>query len=83
MDQPLRILAIEPYMGGSHARFLRGLQTHSRAPVVAALYGARRAGIDVDAALADVCAKFPDADPAPEFRAALRRLAPVIERTKR
>ena len=63
--------------------FLHGLHTHSRAPAVAALYGARRAGIGVDQAVAEVCADLPDADPNPEFRAALRRLSPTTERNNR
>ena len=37
--------------------------------------GARRAGIDVDQALADVCEVLPGAEPTNEYLAALHRLA--------
>lgn len=42
--------------------FLHGTGTHCRVPAVAALCGARRAGIGVHQALDDVSAEFPDAD---------------------
>ncbi len=53
------------------------VQAQSRTPTVAALYGARLRGTGITAALADVCAVLPNADPIPEFREALRRLHPV------
>ena len=77
------VRAIEQLRAEDATVFLHGLNTHSRAPAVAALYGARRAGLGVHQALDDVCAEFPDADPSPEFRAALQRLQPTTERNNR
>lgn len=77
------VRAIEDLRAQGATVFLHGLRTHSRAPAVAALYGARQAGIEVDRALAEVCAVLIDADPAPGFHAALHRLHPVTERTSR
>jgi ADP-ribosylglycohydrolase len=77
------VRAIEQLRAEGAEVFLHGLKTHNRAPAVAALYGARRAGIDVGQALDEVCAVLPDADPTPEFRAALRRLSPTTARNNR
>ena len=77
------VRAIEQQRAEGAEVFLHGLKTHNRAPAVAALYGARRAGIDVGQALDEVCAVLPDADPTPEFRAALRRLSPTTARNNR
>ena len=77
------VRAIEQLRGEGATVFLHGLAAHSRTPAVAALYGARRAGIDVDEALAEVCAVLPNADPNRELRAALRRLHPATERGNR
>ena len=56
--------------------FVHGLFGHSRTPAVAALYGARRTGIDVYRALSDVCVRLPKADLNPTLRTALGRLHP-------
>jgi ADP-ribosyl-[dinitrogen reductase] hydrolase len=58
------------------------VQAQSRTPAIAALYGARLHRIDIDQALADVCGVLPNADPIPEFRAALRRVHPVARRNE-
>ncbi|MFN3002970.1 hypothetical protein [Mycolicibacterium wolinskyi] len=42
---------------------LAALESHSRTPPVAALYGARLRGIGTDEALADVLTVLPDANP--------------------
>lgn len=70
------VRAIEALRTQGLSVFVHGHATRSRAPAVAALYGARRTGIDIDRALAEVCAVLPDADPTDELRAALHRLAP-------
>jgi len=57
------------------------VQAQSRTTAVAALYGARLRGIDIAAALSDVSAELPNADPIPKFREALRRLHPVACQT--
>ena len=75
------VRAIEQLRAQGATVFVHGRDNHSRAPAVAALYGARRAGITADQALAEVCALLAAADPNREFRAALRRLPPTTERT--
>ena len=70
------VRAIEQLRNAGRTVFVHGLQAVNRTPTVAALYGARRQGIDIDQALSDVLAVLPDADPASEFRAALHRLQP-------
>ena len=55
---------------------LHCVQAQSRTPTVAALYGARVRGISTDAALADITAALPEANPNQDFRAALTRLNP-------
>jgi len=77
------VRAIEELRAEGHTVFLHSLTADGRTPAVAALYGARRAGVDVDAALDEVCAKLPDSQPNREFLAALRRLDPATERTGR
>ena len=77
------VRAIEALRTAGVTVCVHGHGTRNRAPAVAALYGARRAGIDVDQALAEVCAVLSDADPADGFRAALRRLAPTTDRSTR
>lgn len=69
------VRAIEALRADGITVFVHGRETRNRAPVVAALYGARRAGIDVDQALADVCEVLPGAEPTNEYLAALHRLA--------
>lgn len=75
------VRALEQLRAEGATVFLHGRSMTSRAPAIAALYGARRAGIGVEQALAEVCAVLPDADPHLEFRAALARLSSVNERT--
>ncbi|PQM44526.1 hypothetical protein C1Y40_05313 [Mycobacterium talmoniae] len=70
------VRALEQLRAEGRTVFLHCVQAYSRTPAIAALYGARARGIDVDAALRDVCAVLPGVDPNPEFRAALRRLQP-------
>ena len=53
---------------------LHCVESHSRTPTVAALYGARLRNIGTDEALRDVLTVLPDATPNPVFREALRRL---------
>jgi hypothetical protein len=50
---------------------LHCVQAHSRTPTVAALYGARRAGIDTRTALTAVLAALPTANPPTTLRTAL------------
>lgn len=54
----------------------------SRTPTVAALYGAFRQGTGVEAALRDVVAVLPDANPNPAFREALQRLQGMSRSTR-
>jgi len=70
------VQAIERFRADGRRVFLHCAHAQSRTPTVAALYGARRQGLDIDRALAEVCAALPAADPNPDFRAALRRLHP-------
>ena len=77
------VRAIEAMRADGITVFLHGRATRNRAPVVAALYGARRAGIDVDQVLADLCEVLPDASPTNEYLAALHRLSPSTERSTR
>jgi ADP-ribosyl-[dinitrogen reductase] hydrolase len=57
--------------------FVHCVQTQSRTPAIATLYGARLRGIGIAETLAEVCDVLPNADPIPDFREALRRLHPV------
>lgn len=77
------VRSIERLRGTGATVFLHGRGTHGRAPTVAALYAARRAGITIEQALAEVCALLPGASPNREFRAALSRLHPTDERAPR
>ena len=70
------VRAIEALRDEGATVFLHGASADGRTVTLAALYGARRAGIDVDQALAEVGGVLPGADPNPDFRAALRRLHP-------
>ena len=67
---------IEQLRNEGRTVLLHCVACQSRTPTVAALYGARLGDIGITAALADVCAVLPSADPIPEFRKALRRLHP-------
>ncbi len=77
------VRAIEALRADGVTVFLHGHRTRTRAPAVAALYGARRTGIDVEQALAEVCAALRDVNPSDEFRAAMHRLSPATERSTR
>ncbi|MEB3062638.1 ADP-ribosylglycohydrolase family protein [[Mycobacterium] zoologicum] len=68
--------AIEALRAEGRTVFLHCVQAYSRTPTIAALYGARKQGIDIDDALADVRAVLADARPNRAFRAALQRLVP-------
>lgn len=70
------VRAIEELRAQGRTVFVHCAYAQSRTPTIAALYGARRAGIGTEQALAEVLAVLPEADPNPEFRAALSRLSP-------
>lgn len=76
------VRAIEALRGQGATVFLHGRHTRSRVPAVAALYGARCAGVDIETALQQVRTVLPDADPNDDFTAALRRLHTTIEGDK-
>jgi len=71
------VRAIEALRAEGRTVFVHCVQAYSRTPTIAALYGARRQGIDVDEALADVRAVLADSRPNRAFWAALQRL--VVE----
>jgi ADP-ribosyl-[dinitrogen reductase] hydrolase len=56
------------------------VQAQSRAPAVAALYGARTRSGGIAEALADVSGVLPNADPIPQYREALERLHPIAQK---
>jgi ADP-ribosyl-[dinitrogen reductase] hydrolase len=72
------VRAIEDLRAQGRTVFVHCVAAYSRTPTIAALYGARRAGIDIDKALTEVCEVLPGADPNPDFREALRRLHPAL-----
>jgi len=65
---------VEELRAQGHTVLLHCVESYSRTPTVAALYGARLRGIGTEQALADVLTTLPDANPNPVFREALRRL---------
>lgn len=65
---------IETLRAEGHTVLVHCVGAHSRTPTVAALYGARRAGIDGEAALSDLVLALPDILPNADFRSALARL---------
>lgn len=67
---------IEALRAEGRTVLLHCVAAHSRTPAVAALYGARKAGLSGRDALAAVCEVLPDAYPNWDFRDALDRLAP-------
>jgi ADP-ribosyl-[dinitrogen reductase] hydrolase len=77
------VRAVEQLRAEGRTVFVHGVVAHSCAPMIAALYGARRQHIDIDQALKEVCAVLPEADPNPDFRAALRRLEPATNTATR
>ncbi|OBF38970.1 ribosylglycohydrolase [Mycolicibacterium peregrinum] len=68
------VRAIEELRAQGHTVLVHCVESYSRTPTVAALYGAERSGVGVEQALADVLEALPDANPNPVFREALRRL---------
>ncbi|OBJ70999.1 ADP-ribosylglycohydrolase family protein [Mycobacterium sp. 1274756.6] len=70
------VRVIEQLREEGRSVFVHCVQAHSRTPTIAALYGARRAGISADQALREVVAVLPESYPRHEFRSALGRLAP-------
>ncbi len=67
------VRAIEELRAQGRTVLLHCVEAYSRTPTVAALYGARRLGIDAEQALSDVLEVLPDANPNPVFREVLRR----------
>ncbi|OMC38966.1 ribosylglycohydrolase [Mycobacterium sp. GA-1841] len=65
---------VEELRAQGHTVLLHCVESYSRTPTVAALYGARLQGIGTEEALRDVLTVLPDANPNPVFREALRRL---------
>lgn len=66
--------AIMELRAQGHTVLVHCVESYSRTPTVAALYGAQLPGVGAEQALADVLAVLPDANPNPVFRGALRRL---------
>jgi ADP-ribosylglycohydrolase len=75
------VRVVEQLRRESRTVLIHCVQAQSRTPTVAALYGARRRGIGIAEALADVCDVLANADPIPDFRVALRRLHPCAHET--
>jgi protein-tyrosine phosphatase len=67
---------IEQLRDEGRTALLHCVACQSRTPIVAALYGARKIGINGKAALQEVISVLPDAYPNGDFRGALQRLAP-------
>ncbi len=67
------VRAVEQLRAEGRKVFVHCVAAQSRTAAIAALYGARRKGVE----LADMCARLPGADPNPDFRAALQRLHPA------
>lgn len=72
------VRAIEGLRAEGATVFVHGTGVTSRVAAVAALYAARRQGLGWAEALAQIRAVIPDADPNPDFKAALQRLAPAV-----
>jgi ADP-ribosylglycohydrolase/protein-tyrosine phosphatase len=68
------VRAVEQLRAEGRTVFLHCVQAYSRTPTIAALYGARNQGVDVDTALRDVAEVLPGARPNADFKAALKRL---------
>lgn len=71
------VRALEALRADGRTVFLHGLRATSRTPAVAALYGARRSGTDIESSLDDVVATLPQAEPSARLVAALHRVHPV------
>lgn len=72
------VRAVEQLRAEGRTVLVHCVQAASRTPTIAALYGARKRGVDIDEAFKDVKAVLPGADPITAFHAALRRLHPKI-----
>jgi ADP-ribosylglycohydrolase/protein-tyrosine phosphatase len=72
---------IEQVRNEGRTVLLHCVACQSRTPTVATLYGARRKGITIDEALADIVEVLPYAWPNDEFRQALLQLHPRVERS--
>ncbi|OBJ57431.1 ADP-ribosylglycohydrolase family protein [Mycobacterium asiaticum] len=70
------VRAIEHFRAEGRTVFVHCVQAHSRTPTIAALYGARKKGVDIDQALRDIETALPGATPNSDFEKALRRLHP-------
>ncbi|WP_029106751.1 ADP-ribosylglycohydrolase family protein [Mycobacterium sp. URHD0025] len=68
------VRAIEQLRARGRTVLLHCVESYSRTPTVAALYGAHVAVIDTEQALDEVLNALPEANPSPVFREALRRL---------
>ncbi|MGV0741045.1 ADP-ribosylglycohydrolase family protein [Mycolicibacterium sp. XJ870] len=68
------VRTLEGLRAQGHTVLVHCVESYSRTPTVAALYGARLRGIGADEALGDVLGVLPDANPNLVFREALRRL---------
>jgi protein-tyrosine phosphatase len=75
------VRAVEQLRRDGRTVLIHCVQAQSRTPTVAALYGARLRGIGIAEALADVRDVLPNAQPIPEFCAALRRLHQMAHET--
>ncbi len=69
---------VEELRTQGHTVLLHCVESYSRTPTVAALYGAKVKRIGTEQALADVLMALPDANPNPVFREALRRLDSAV-----
>ncbi|KHO23005.1 ADP-ribosylglycohydrolase family protein [Mycolicibacterium setense] len=67
--------AVEQLRAQGRTVLLHCVESYSRTPTVAALYGAHVAGIGTEQALDEVLNALPEANPNPVFREALARLA--------
>ncbi len=70
------VRAVEQFRADGTGVLLHCVQAISRTPAVAALYGARKAGVPIDYALRQVTEVLPGAGPNDDFRQALKRLHP-------
>lgn len=68
------VRAIEQLRAQGRTVLVHCVESYSRTPTVAALYGAHAAGIGTEQALNDVLNALPEANPNPAFREALARL---------
>jgi ADP-ribosyl-[dinitrogen reductase] hydrolase len=67
------VQAITDLRAQGHTVFVHCVQAASRTPTIAALYGARTAGVRAEEALQEIAEVLPNTYPNPEFREALQR----------